>query len=1004
MGKWEKIAMLKVNQKRSIISLSIIILLINILTITYYFSKKKNIIQETEITLKQIVEQKREIIYKFFQKHLDELTTTANKIAEQNLNTTGKDATKTDKIPKIPENYIFFSNTRKALISNNKSVPNNMDFSTGPYKITNLGQVLDRVITILTPDISTYEYYPTLSEPNMFAATPVTDSKNILRGVLVNEVNISDLLDSLKKQTINKNIRLIITKLENENSKIIFSFFGGKKRAKDIEEKHPELLSKITSEETIGNIIKSKGTASIIESWDYEPYSTWNIVAFIEIDEALQKLSSIFYLLLILTILSIGVIVYWSIWFINFLYRNYNSKDIIRYSVLFVLLTVIFGSVIGIFFTNYKIYNLYKESYEKTENYTYIQLQSATKQIERNLFNTEFTATFLAEEIKNYDLNEKQIDERVRGILEKRSKYADSITVAYKNDKKIGAPTWIMTSSGVVKYNLADLYDYTQVKAYDMPEANWYMYALANGKYWSLPYTHPISKTKVVTFAIPFNDGVLAYNYKADELGKKLNAFLGESVGTNLIVNHNANIIYQLKDQETSGSLSSAEQNKIIADAIKKEFGRELIREPESGKEFYVWYEPIPIAEWTAVHLALKDEIKAPPIPLRHLNIIFICLITIFLISCFVGLFYTYPISDRTKNILLVLASIVPLIAIMTILYNSRQNKYNERLDAKKITSAAKLTKYLDMIEQRAVQKQLPKPVPVSIGIDIYSIDISADKESIIIAGHLQEQYQKGKTPGIRIPQAKKLELRKMYEQESGNQVTVGWDIYAEITQDLDISKYPFDRPKLEIALEPDAAQESFIFIPNMKAKQFIEQEYQVADFTIKHSYYTYDNMEYSLNSVEENNNSYGLTLEIQLQRNTTNPLMTDMIPLIIIFLTVFLIKLLSDLYLKNSNEMAAYDSLDLKFNIAAAYTALFFSVILMHPRLRGIVQSSNIIYIEYFFFCAYAAIFVFQLMALTPLFTHPKERYFNQITTYLYWPALGVVWLFFTVLTFYNP
>ena len=380
-------------------------------------------------------------------------------------------------------------------------------------------------------------------------------------------------------------------------------------------------------------------------------------------------------------------------------------------------------------------------------------------------------------------------------------------------------------------------------------------------------------------------------------------------------------------------------------------------------------------------------------------------LIIIFLLLCFAMYMYIYKINEKTKNIIITLASIVPLIGISIIWYNSRLDKYDQEIDTKKITSEAKLAKYIDMVEQKATQNRMPKPIPVLIGIDIYSINISSTKDSITIACHLQQKYPKGYNPEFRLPQAKTLEMRKMYERESNNEITIGFDIYAEIYQDLDNSKYPFDRPKIELSFEPKSTDQAFIFIPNLKSKKFIQQNYEISDFSIRHSYYTYNQQPYSLTDQDGTiTNSLGLTLEIQLQRNTINPLMTDMIPLMIIFLAIFLIKLLGDVYLRTAYKKGEQDLLDSKIAIAGSYTALFFSVILMHPRMRGITQSSNIIYIEYFFFCAYAAILIFQLISLTPIFTNPRGRYISDLSTYLFWPAQTLIWFLFTVLTFYNP
>lgn len=1002
MGKIKKLSDqmtdLKINKIHILISL-IIFALTGFLT-SYYYFKKQNSIEIYQNNLEEIVQNQRKKIHSFIFQQLQDLELKAKKLSIENIDLIKSNSSVNSSI--IEPNNILVSRERKVLLSNNKAVPIATDFSNGPYKSSNLGKLLDRVITILSPDISNFDYYPTQTNETLFAASPIIDSKNILKGFLVNEIPVQNFINSLKNNK--NNINWVITKSEDQKTKVLFNSSDSPNYDKEVLENYPELFKKIISEESGKEIIKSSNGDNIIGNWTYEPYTTWNIAAFTAYNKAIQNLSIIFYICFILIVLTILILIFLLIWVLIYLSKKYKAQVLTRFSFV-TFLILLFGLVIfSTLIISYKIYNLKNKTYEKTENYTQIQLQSATKQIERNLFNTEFSAYFLADEIKNLKLNDHQIEQRVETILKKRNKYVESITIAY-TDKKIGAPTWVTTATGISKYNLQDLYDYTQIRTETLPQANWYNKALASGKYWSSTYTSPFTKNQVVTFSIPFKYGVLAFNYRLEELGKKLNAFLGETSGTSWIVESQSNVIYQVKDQETSALIDINEQSQIIKNALKKESGQTLMKDAQTGKYIYIWFEPIAVANWNAIHLTLKEQIQIPAIDLRHFYILLLSLIIIFLLLSFALYFYIYQSNEKTKNILITFSSIIPILGIILIWYNARLDKFDQDVDTKKITSTAKLAKYLDMAEQKATQNHMPKPIPVTIGIDIYSINISSTKDSIILACHLQQKYPKGYNPELRLPQAKKLELRKMYEREANNEITIGFDIYAEISQDLDNSKYPFDRPKLEIFIEPKSTTESFIFVPNMNLKKFIQQDYEISDFSIRHSYYTYNQLSYSLNDQDNGStNSMGLTLEIQLQRDTTNPLMTDFIPLIIIFLAIFLIKLLGDSYLKNFHTMTAHDALDSRINIAAAYTALFFTVILMHPRMRGIAQSSNIIYVEYFFFCAYASILIFQLMPLTKLFLSKTGRKINDISTYLFWPIQTLIWFLFTVLTFYNP
>ena len=141
----------------------------------------------------------------------------------------------------------------------------------------------------------------------------------------------------------------------------------------------------------------------------------------------------------------------------------------------------------------------------------------------------------------------------------------------------------------------------------------------------------------------------------------------------------------------------------------------------------------------------------------------------------------------------------------------------------------------------------------------------------------------------------------------------------------------------------------------------------------------------------------FRLHYNVILERKLNNPIIIYFIPLLIILFSIYAVLLVS------------YRGHDVKkdiFTSLSSFTALFFTLIILHQTLRSQYQSGELLYIEYFFFFTYISILLLILHSLIVRVSRYSSVVNKYITPYLrifFWPLQFGAWFVVTMIVFYT-
>ncbi len=995
-------------KKNNIVLLSAVALLTaSILTTFYYRFSKNKLLDRTAQQLQQEVGFQRSKLSTYLERTLKALQEQGNSLTEH----LSAETLMQVPITNLPKNGFLVSGDRIVLASVHEKIPTGTNFALDPYRHTNAGSLIDRIHSVLMPDLSFYDYYPTLNQKTLFIGTPLINAQQLFTGFLVQEMDMATLFALVTKNGLH--YTWFISQVLNQKPFIVVT----NSTSNTLLDQFKETVNRANAGSTEQDIIESSDQIPYMSAWTYEPFSTWGIAAHKATAKVLKELNSLFVVLILLWLLAIGTFIWLGIKAGKRLQQLHSPQRITHRAIKTLLTFLTIALVSASIFLATNIYTLIKNSRNKIITQNSIKLENLTSKLEEDFFELQFSITTFADEIKHGALKEQQqIEERAKQILEE-NKDLLGITIAYNPAIKLHAPTWIKNEKEIVLHDLVTVVDYPSTSPKGESAANWYNQALQKKSILSNAYVEPFSKKRVITYAIPFMmmlvngsqipGGVIAIHYPLENFEELINVLMGDSNGLTIIFDQDHAVIFSIGEKKYSHIAHNESVIQLIERAKKVDSGFSYLVDHETNKTVYAWFNAIHTTKWVAIHTLYENQIQLPGIALRHLLFLLITAIIASLVVMLLFASFAYHLLQDRYYTLGIIVSTLFIMGIVLIIILSKKEMFQQQSTINIINTKAKLTKYLDIEKQKALENHLPIPIPVTIGADISSITLSSNK-LINFASHIWQKFPKDNNPGIRFPQAlKNLQLRQMYSKTEGNETITGWDLFADLHQELSYYQYPFDKVTLEIFIQPKVTNPSFIFIPDLTKEHLIEPDTTIADFRVTKSFFAYTWQPYQDELLTKKDSQLaptGLSINVNLDREFINPLINDIIPLLIVFLTLFLIKLFGDAQLDATKKEKDHilSAIQLKFTLATSYTALFFTLIVMHSRIRSVVIYDRIIFIEYFYFCAYISLL---LLLLSNLSTSTRFMWFSrQCITYLFWPIQTAVWFIFTLITFYNP
>ncbi len=301
-----------------------------------------------------------------------------------------------------------------------------------------------------------------------------------------------------------------------------------------------------------------------------------------------------------------------------------------------------------------------------------------------------------------------------------------------------------------------------------------------------------------------------------------------------------------------------------------------------------------------------------------------------------------------------------------------------------------------------------PEPHFMSMGFLFYSIEV--DKEIISLYTYpwlKKDAFKDADIPGSFVCM-NALENTKpwgIHVMRFDHTDALSWQEQFKIHADFDYTKYPFDQQNVTILFEHEESLKKIILTPDFGAYKGIAAYSPLADtfhmsgWTIKNAYFFYELSDYSTNfgirDYWQVKNFPFLGYTIQIQRKFMEPLLTGLIPIIIILFIAFSCLLLLSNVTQNKNNIRL---------ILALLSSLFFANVLSYKTLQEEILTHDITYLKSFYIITYIIIFLVAVNAVLYTYQYGKIIAYrkNLIARLLYWPITLTIFFVTTLLFFY--
>lgn len=241
------------------------------------------------------------------------------------------------------------------------------------------------------------------------------------------------------------------------------------------------------------------------------------------------------------------------------------------------------------------------------------------------------------------------------------------------------------------------------------------------------------------------------------------------------------------------------------------------------------------------------------------------------------------------------------------------------------------------------------------------------------------------------------------YQQD--NKTIMIWNSVATIPQSFDFKKYPFDKQEIEIdmyhpnyiqnvILTPDlASYDTQYKYPQLRGDLILDR-WEVDD-----AYYYYrlskTPTDFGIKGNQQTNNFPYLRLVVEVHRNIINPLISTLLPILIILFILFSVLLVV-------GTVETHTSLP---SIVALLSGLFFATLVSDQTFDKTINAPTITYFKSFYYIAYVLIFLVSVNCFLYLFRHIRIlQYDNNLCARLiFWPLVSTIFYGVTIYFFYN-
>lgn len=555
------------------------------------------------------------------------------------------------------------------------------------------------------------------------------------------------------------------------------------------------------------------------------------------------------------------------------------------------------------------------------------------------------------------------------------------------------------------------------------PRSAWYQAAMGDKSGWTIPeggdafpddsavYSEPLgrkgaAKPAGVGFLVyPLQDNLARLTSRLD-LGATGFAFAMAGDGT-LIYHPEAHLV---RIHQTIWQRAKRQHSKVLlAYARAATAGRRTLFyyvNQRTGQPSWIVCSPIRAARWAMGLVFNKaDIVSHQEIERQQLAHIYVAA-TVFIVSL-AALALGAHDGSRSKLWWVVAIASLTMVVDVGLIWRLAMEANPISDDASvKVFDATGLQSFTRQIRIADRTGQAPAPTFIPTGIFLEALSFKTDYD-VSVSGYVWQRFAPDQDParlgGVLFPSGVGMKISRVSQVPARNSTLVTWSFEGTLRQKFDYRRYPLDSKVVKIQLASRQLDRNVVLVPALDSYDLllpetlpgIEKSAVVPGWTLNSSFFSFENESFNTNFGERDfinqHDTKDLFFNVVMKRNFLGPFVSNFLVILVTNFIMFAIMISTQ---KNDKAKDFFSPL----------SGLFFTILLAHSRMRQSLGSSDVVYVEYFYFILYAGIFLVSLNTLLYAYgaRHRLIAYQNnQIPRMLFWPfvtgsALAITLAFF--------
>ena len=601
---------------------------------------------------------------------------------------------------------------------------------------------------------------------------------------------------------------------------------------------------------------------------------------------------------------------------------------------------------------------------------------------------------------------------------------------AFDPMRRLYAP-YLARKNGELEFlRIEDAYDYTA------PEWEWYGVALAQGSRWSEPYFDTsVGDIMMTTYSAVFHHkaqpgtageprGVVTIDVSMDAIRGIVRSLDLGGMGYAALVSKDGKFLYH-PDEEIvlsgTGLLDLAKRSDdpdLTALATKIMGGESGIADhtaPLTGLDSWFVYEPVPTTGWSLIGVFVKQDAPIDTGVLRHWQISTGVALVVFLSA---GLAIVLNVVGGGRRSLWAYSIVVSLLFVVGIGFTWRvslEYDSDEDVRGRIVTDMAGLMSFETASLDRSRERLTDPPlfVPTGLLIDSLRFDGGTDVE---VRGYIWQRYDldahSGIDRGVALAGVAEQRIGEPHVERVDGADVVRWPFEISQRVRFENSKYPLMRERFALRIIPRELSRGVVLVPDLEAypilspaaRPGLDESVYLPGWQVTRTFFELrermPTTNFGLGRAASRESFPHLYFNIEVRKEFVDTLVSNVVPLIIVGVVVFLVLLI----IERDEGRIMLMRTGTGFNLSICGTLLFVAVF-SHIGARQKIAAQEIIYLEYFYIVMYFAILWVAVDSI--LFVRwPQSRFIqydkNLLPKVLFWPVtLGALWLM-TIRTFY--